>query len=181
MNICVYGAASPTIDKSFLDFGEELGLRMAQRGHNLVFGGGGAGMMGAVARGVYKGGTHILGVIPSFFNVDGVLFEHCDEQIFTETMRIRKKTLEDRSDAFIVTPGGVGTYDELFEILTLRSLGRHDKPIVILNLNGYYDKLLDMINYGVEEEFIKEKVMSKWLYVSTDVEDTLNYLESQVK
>ena len=69
----------------------------------------------------------------------------------------------------------------MFEILTLRSLGRHDKPIVILNLNGYYDKLLDMINYGVEEEFIKEKVMSKWLYVSTDVEDTLNYLESQVK
>lgn len=179
MNICVYGAASPTIDKSFIDAGEELGYEMAKRGHNLVFGGGGAGMMGAVARGVHKGGTHILGVIPSFFNVDGDLFEHCDEQIFTETMRIRKKTLEDRSEAFIVAPGGIGTYDELFEILTLRSLGRHDKPIVILNLGGYYDKLLDMINYGIEEEFIKEQVMSKWLFVTTDIKETLDFLEGK--
>lgn len=181
MNICVYGAASPTIDKVFIEEGERLGLLMSKRGHNLVFGGGGAGMMGAVATGVHKGGTRILGVIPSFFNVDGVLFEHCDEQIFTETMRIRKQVLEESSDAFIVSPGGVGTYDELFEILTLRSLGRHDKPIVILNINGYYDKLIEMINFGIDEEFIKKPVMSKWLYVTESVDDAIKFLEAEVK
>lgn len=180
MYICVYGAASPTIDKSFIKAGEELGREMAKRGHGLVFGGGGAGMMGAVARGVHSSGGHMLGVIPSFFNVDGELFKDCDEQIFTETMRIRKQIFEDKSDAFIVTPGGIGTYDELFEILTLRSLGRHDKPIVIFNLNGYYDKLIDMLSYGIKEEFIKENVLSKWLYVTDDVKSAVDYLENNI-
>ena len=90
---------------------------MADRGHNLVYGAGGQGLMGAVARGVHEKNGNIVGVVPSFFNVDGVLFGDCNELIFTETMRERKQIMEDRSDAFIMTPGGIGTFEEFFEIL----------------------------------------------------------------
>ncbi len=180
MNICVYGAASSEINKKFIQDGELLGREMAKRGYGLVFGGGANGLMGAVARGVKQENGNIIGVIPSFFNVDGALYEFCDEQVFTETMRIRKHNLEDRSEAFIITPGGVGTFDELFEILTLRSLGRHNKPIVIMNTLGYYDKLIDFLEFSIKEGFIRDDLHT--LYRVTDnVEDTLNYIDEELK
>ena len=107
----------------------------------LVFGGGAQGMMGAAARGVRDGGGSIIGVAPDFFDVDGVLFPDCTEFIYTKTMRERKQILEDSSDAFIITPGGFGTLDEFFEILTLKQLERHNKAIVVLNVAGYYDNI----------------------------------------
>ena len=180
MNICVYGAASEKINKNFIVEGESLGREMAKRGYGLVFGGGANGLMGAVARGVKENGGKIIGVIPSFFNVDGVLYEYCDEQIFTETMRIRKHNLEDLSEAFIITPGGVGTFDELFEILTLRSLGRHNKPIVIMNTDGYYDKLLDFLEFSINEGFIRYDLSTVY-HVTDNVEDTLNYIDKELK
>lgn len=139
MRICVYGASSDAIDSMFIRAGETLGERMAERGHELVFGGGAHGMMGAVARGMTKKGGRIIGVAPSFFQVDGVLYEQCDEFLYTETMRERKQLMEDRADAFIMTAGGIGTLEEFFEILTLRQLERHKKPIAVLNTDGYYD------------------------------------------
>ena len=120
MNICVYGAASSLIKESFIESGKELGRKMVERGHGLVFGGGSHGMMGAVAEGVFEKEGYILGVIPEFFNEAGteISCHNCSEYIYTDTMRERKKYLEERSDAFIVTPGGIGTLDEFFEILT---------------------------------------------------------------
>ena len=138
MNICVYGAASNLIDKTFLDAGEQLGEIMAKRNHSLIFGGGAEGMMGAVARGVERNKGKTIGISPTFFKVDGVLFDRCSEFFYTKTMRERKQLLEEKSDAFLVSPGGIGTYDEFFEILSLRQLGRHQKPIVLFNINGYF-------------------------------------------
>lgn len=179
MTICVYGAASNDIDERFLKAGEELGNRIAKDGNDVVFGGGASGLMGAVARGVKQQGGRIVGVVPSFFNVDGVLFEQCDEKLFTETMRIRKQTLEERSDAFIVTPGGIGTFDEFFEILTLRSLGRHNKPIAILNTLGYYDKLLDFLKGGEKMGFIRN-FANKLYFVSDSVEEIMDYINNNI-
>ena len=114
MKFCVYGASSDAIDSSYIEAGEKLGEGLALRGHGVVFGGGAAGMMGAVARGVYSGGGELIGVAPTFFNVDGVLYEHCTDFVYTETMCERKQIMEEYSDGFIVTPGGIGTYDEFF-------------------------------------------------------------------
>lgn len=182
MNICVYGAASDTIQKVFIEQGEALGRKMAERGHALVFGGGGGGLMGAVARGVHScGGVKITGIVPGFFtedgtHIDGLLFDNIDEYIETATMRERKGKLDEMSDAFIITPGGIGTYDELFEMLTLKNLGRHKKPMAVLNTDGYYDSLLTVIDKGIEAGFIKPKVRDL-LFVSDNVEKILDYIE----
>ena len=114
MVICIYGASSDQIDPAYLRAGEELGLAMARRGHSLVFGGGGHGLMGAVARGMTQGGGSITGVAPRFFNVDGSLYDGCTEFLYTDTMRERKALMEERADAFVMTPGGIGTYEEFF-------------------------------------------------------------------
>lgn len=177
MKICIYGAASNEIDKSFIHAGENLGRALAKRHHSLVFGGGAKGMMGAVARGAYEIGTKIVGIAPEFFNVDGALFEHCDEMMKTQTMRERKMLLEQHSDAFVVTAGGIGTFEEFFEILTLRSLDRHKKPISILNTNGYYDNLLEFLSVGVKQNFLREDNLNLY-FVSDDVDEILSYLEN---
>lgn len=177
MRICVYGAASNEIDKSFLEAGENLGREMAKRSHELVFGGGKNGLMGAAARGINEKGGHIIGIAPEFFNVDGALFEKCDEMIYTKTMRERKMLMEEKSDAFIVTPGGIGTFEEFFEILTLRSLDRHKKPIAIFNTNGYYDALLSFLENGVKENFLREDNL-RLFFVSENESEILSYLEN---
>ncbi len=179
MKICVYGAASDKIDKSFTDAAERLGEIMAERGHMLVFGGGDSGMMGGVARGVHKGGGRIIGVAPEFFNVDGILFESCDQWIRTETMRERKQAMEDESDAFVVSAGGIGTFEEFFEILTLKQLGRHEKAIVILNTNGYYDSMLTLLKEAADKNFLTQKCIELY-HVSNSPEEAVEYLESYV-
>ena len=141
MKICVYGASSNEIANGYLTHGKEMGIAMARHGHDLVFGGGNTGLMGAVARGVHCAGGKVIGVAPRFFNVDGILYPDCNEIIYTDTMRQRKEKMEQLSDAFLITPGGIGTLDEFFEIFTLRQLGRHRKPIALLNTNGYYQPI----------------------------------------
>lgn len=177
MKICVYGASSNIISADYISATEELGRQIGRRGHSLVYGAGAGGLMGAVARGVCETGGHITGVAPGFFNVDGVLFEHCDELIRTETMHERKKIMEDTSDAFIVLPGGMGTFEEFFEVLTLKQLGRHKKAIAILNLNNYYDPLDAMMENGISQGFMNRVCRS--LYRSFDSgEEVLDYFES---
>ena len=156
MKICIYGAASSEIDKKFIKAGEELGKSIATRGHSLIFGGGRGGMMGATARGVAEKKGEIIGIAPRFFEENNaeITFLECTKFIQTETMRERKKLLDECSDAFIVTPGGIGTFDEFFEILTLKQLGRHNKAIVVFNVDGYYDNLLSMLEYSIKEKFI---------------------------
>ena len=180
MNICVYGASSKTIDAQFTDAGHALGYLLAQHGYGLVFGGGDNGMMGAVARGTHDGGGRIIGIAPRFFNVDGVLYPHCDELIYTETMRERKQKMEDLSGAFIVSPGGIGTFEEFFEILTLKQLGRTQKPLVILNTAGYYDDMLNMMRHTVESNFMSAQTFDLIAVVNTP-EQAIDYIEHYVE
>ena len=157
MKICVFGAASHTIDKKYIEMVEKMGEEMAKRGHSLVFGGGANGLMGAAARGVKKGGGYILGVIPKFFEDESVeaVLEECDQLIEPDTMRERKQLMEDNAEAFIITPGGIGTFEEFFEILTLKQLCRHNKPIAIYNIDGYYNEILYAIEMATKKNFIR--------------------------
>lgn len=177
MNICVYGASSAEIDKKYIAAAENLGEEMAKRGHSLIFGGGATGLMGAVARGLDKKGGYSLGVAPTFFDKPGVLYENCSEFIFTETMRQRKEIMENRADAFVMTPGGIGTFEEFFEILTLKQLGQHNKPIAVLNTGGYFDALAKMLQNAVEQGFMKAGCLSLF-GMFEDAQELLNYIES---
>lgn len=176
MNICLYGASSDAINKTYIETVEKLGLEMAKRGHTLVYGAGERGLMGAAARGARDGGGRIIGVTPAFFNVDGVVFKDCTKLIETETMRERKQIMEHNADAFVMVPGGIGTFDEFFEILTLKQIGRHAKAIAILNLNGYFDEVFRLIQKGIDEKFMKDECheLLGWF---DDIYKLLDYLE----
>ena len=130
-----------------------------------------------VAGGVRSGGGRILGVAPRFFNVDGVLYDACTEFIYTDTMRERKQIMEDRSDAVIMTPGGIGTFEEYFEMLTLKQLGRHSRPIAVFNVGGYFDELLQMLEKAAREQFMQPAALSL-SRCFTDAEAMLDYIEA---
>ncbi len=179
MRIAVYGAASSLIDESYKEAGRELGRKIAEGGDSLVFGGGANGMMGAAAEGVYEKGGYILGVVPEFFKEAGVeiSFKNCSEYIYTDTMRERKKQMEENSDAFIISPGGIGTFDEFFEILTLKQLGRHNKAIAIYNINGFFDGLAESLYKMVKEQFITDDC-AELCSVFTDIDEMLEYIRN---
>lgn len=177
MRICLYGASSNQIDEKYIEQTEEFGRILATHGHSLVYGGGAQGLMGAAARGVHEKNGFILGIAPSFFQVDGILFDQCSEFIYTETMRERKQLMEENADAFVVTPGGIGTFEEFFEILTLKQLGRHEKPIVIYNILGYYDTMRLMMEEAIEKGFMKFTCRELCTFLDT-AQDVIHYLES---
>ena len=178
MRICVYGAASSTIDPRYIEAVELLGREMVKRGHSLVFGGGANGLMGAVARGVHSEGGHILGVIPTFFADEQIeaVFDACTELIEPETMRERKRIMEDNADAFIVVPGGIGTFEEFYEILTSKQLCRHNKPIALYNIMGYFNELCVMMEASVEKEFIREDCLELYK-ISENIDEIFGYIE----
>jgi len=180
MNVCLYGASSNEIDEKYIVATEALGEALAKAGHGLVYGAGGCGLMGAAARGMTRFGGHIVGVAPGFLNVDGILYERCDELVLTETMRQRKQIMEERSDAFIVTPGGIGTYEEFFEIYTLKQLGRHRKPIVLYNVDGFFDRLYEILQGLVADGFMKEVCLSLLSFANTP-EEVLAKLEEDAE
>ena len=179
MNICIYGSASNDIDRVYIEKTEELATILAKRGHSLVFGGGANGLMGAAARGFFSQNATITGVVPKFFNVDGILFENCNEMIRTDTMRQRKQIMDDMADAFITTPGGIGTYEEFFEILTLKQLCRHNKPIALYNFFGYYNELNATMLSAMEKEFIKHNCKELY-FISDDLQEIIDYLETPI-
>lgn len=176
MNICVFGASSNAIDPVYIEAGETLGRLMAERGHCLIFGGGQTGLMGAVSRGVHAKGGKSIGIAPTFFDIPGVLEENCTEFVFTETMRQRKDLMEKKSDAFIMTPGGIGTMEEFFEIFTLKQLQQHSKPIGILNVDGYYDKLIKMLMHTADKGFMEPSCVDL-LCISDDPVELLDLME----
>ena len=181
MKICVFGASSPSIDDEYIKKVEKMGTELAKRGHSLVFGGGKSGLMGAAARGFKSAGGQILGVIPKFFSGEMVetIYEDCDELLQPETMRERKQIMEDESDAFVIVPGGIGTYEEFFEVLTLKQLCRHNKPIVIYNINGFYDDIETSIKNAVDKKFIRKSCLE--LYDTTqDLDEIFRIIETPV-
>ena len=177
MKICVFGASSDIIEDKYIDASYKLGSEMAKRNIGLVFGGGNCGVMGASARGEYDNGGYILGVAPHIMKIHNLLFDNCTEFKHTETMAERKTFMEDHADAFIIAPGGIGTFEEFFEVYTLKQLGRHNKAIVIYNAYGYYDKLIDMLNHSVKENFLKEDSL-ELIAVFDKIEPMLDYIES---
>ena len=155
MNICLYGASSPALDRAYFDAAEEFGRLLAKNGHTLVYGGGAQGVMGAAARGAADAGGKITGIAPNFLNVDGILFDRCTEFILTDTMAERKAAMIAHADAFVMATGGFGTLEEFFEVLTLKQLGRHNPALAVLNTLGYYDAMQTMLDRTVEAHFAK--------------------------
>jgi len=178
MKITVYGAASNKIDESYIEEVEAFGRELVKKGHSLVYGGGAHGLMGAVARGVKEENGHILGIAPTFFfDVDGELFEKSDEFIYTESMRERKFLLEEHGEAFVVVPGGAGTFEEFFEALTLKQLKVHQKAIIIYNIDGYYDVMEQMLQQAIQKRFIRES-NTELYHIVTSAKEVFEYLDN---
>lgn len=177
MKICVFGAASSHIDQKYITEVENLGERLARMGHSLVYGAGGTGLMGAAARGFQRGGGRVFGVIPEFFREERIeqIYTECDEIKYTKTMSERKETMEDHADAFVIVPGGVGTYEEFFEVLTLKQLGRHGKAIVVFNIDGFYDGLQSFIDEAENRKFITFDPRAMYTVVD-DSDKVIEYL-----
>ena len=155
MRICIFGASGRELDARYYAEAEAVGRLIGENGDSIVFGGGAEGLMGACARGVSAAGGDVVGIAPRFFDEPGILYDKCSRMIFTETMRERKQRMQEESDACIVLPGGIGTLEEFFEILTLKQLGRMNKPIMLFNLNGYYDPLLRLLDETIAQGFMK--------------------------
>lgn len=156
---CVYGGAADKIDETIRNDIEKLGEIIAENGYSLVYGGGASGCMGAVANGVRKNHGYIMGITPHFIGEFEAIFD-CDDTVIVESMSERKTLMEKQSDIFFIAPGGIGTLDEFFQILVLKYLGQTTAPIVVLNLNGFYNSLLklidDLVAFGATSEKIYE-------------------------
>lgn len=183
MRICVFGASNSSIPAVYMDFAEELGIKLAKSNIGLVFGAGRTGLMGAAARGAFGFGGEIIGVIPKKLNVPGIFYENCTEIIETETMHERKSIMEGMSDGFIALSGGFGTIEELMEVITLKQLGYHDLPIVIVNVNGFYDNLLKQFASCVDEGFTNADYLGLFTVAKTvdeAITQVVNYRHSSM-
>lgn len=175
MNICLYGSGSRKIDNIYTDAAYELGCEIAKRGHTLVFGGGDTGMMGACAHGVQDNAGKTIGIAPEWINNFEPLCEKCSEFIYVDSMDERKKKFVENSDAFIISPGGIGTLDEFFEIITLKKLKQIDKPIIVFNIANFYDKMLEMIDDMGQKGFLYKQ--EKIFEIANTPEEVFEYLE----
>lgn len=179
MRVCIYGASSSTLDKIYYDEAEHLGELLARNGHGIAFGGGREGLMGAIARGMHANGGEITGIAPKFFDEPGILYENCTELLFTETMRERKQLMEEKSDACIVLPGGIGTFEEFFEILTLKQLGQSERAIVLLNTNGYFEPMQALLQHAADNGFMSKNCLELYSFAD-DPEGAVNALTNYV-
>jgi uncharacterized protein (TIGR00730 family) len=179
LKVTVYGAASNRIDDKYIKDGFELGKRLGERGHSMVFGAGSDGLMGAVARGFKSVGAFVHGVIPTFFEENGYekIFYEADKITYTETMAERKAIMEDNADAFVITPGGIGTYEEFFQIITLKQLGRHQKAIALFNSHGYFDDLKKLLEDAIGMGFVNNECKKLALFFD-DMDELIDYIEN---
>jgi uncharacterized protein (TIGR00730 family) len=168
--VTVYCSSSNKLAPAFTDAARELGAALAQNDWKLVYGGNAVGMMGVLADAVRSAGGKVVGVTPQLFIDKCVHDENCEELIVTRGMRDRKAEMEDRGDAFVALPGGLGTFEEFFEIVCGKQLAYHDKPIVLLNVAGYYDPLLAMIDHGAELHFIRPRARDRYFVANTVAE-----------
>lgn len=178
MHLTVFSSSSDAIDPAFFEVASELGREIARRGDTLVYGGGKIGLMGAMARAATEGGGKVIGVIPRYLVERGLDFSDCELHL-TRDLRERKAKMEALGDAFIVLPGGFGTLEELLEILTLKQLHQHQKAIVILNANGFFDPLLELFEHVFRQRFAKETTRALY-HFSTSVPDVFSYLDSYI-
>lgn len=174
--VAVFCGSSSGVNRNYRSEAEQVGRVLASRGIDLVYGGAKVGLMGAVADGVLAGGGHVTGVIPGFLRIREVVHEHLSELIVVDTMHQRKARQYELCDGVMVLPGGFGTMDELFEILTWGQLGLHRKPVGILNMNRYYHGLMEVIDNMVREGFLKQ-INRDMVMISERIEDLLAIME----
>lgn len=177
--ICVYSSSSDAVAESYFETARQLGQQIAQHHFTLIYGGAAIGLMGTVARAVHQESGRVIGVIPETLSRYNIAYEKADELIITQTMRERKTIMEEKADAFIALPGGFGTLEELLEIITAKQLQLHNKPIVIVNTNGFYTGLIDMFERIYEERFAKS--MHRQLYfIAITASQAIEYIRSYI-
>ncbi len=177
MNVCVYCSSSNHIDSVYPEVARTMGRLLAERGHALVYGGGNVGLMGVMARTLHERGGYVVGVIPEKLKAkEGVAYDVADELVVTETMRERKKIMYTRADAFAVLPGGYGTLEEFMEVLTLKQLGYHGRPIALVNTDGFFDPLLAFFDRLYEARFARTRG-DDLFHVAADPAGALDYIE----
>lgn len=157
LNICVFCGSSPGVDPAHIKLATDLGQQIASRGYSLIYGGGGLGLMGATARAARDGGAKVIGIIPHFLNAIERTIPDIEHE-FVDDMHARKIRMFDLADAFIVLPGGVGTLEEVIEVMSWQRLNLHDKPIVFLSDTGFWDKLIDVLNDIIKAGFAPESL-----------------------
>ncbi|RXF74808.1 TIGR00730 family Rossman fold protein [Hansschlegelia zhihuaiae] len=175
--VCVYCGSSAGSRPEHLAAAEAFGRLLAEAGVGLVYGGGDIGLMGAIARSTLASGGHVTGIIPQFLVDREVMLGDVQELVVTADMHERKRLMFERSDAFVALPGGVGTLEELVEQLTWAQLGRHDKPILIADLAGFWTPLISLLDHMAVEGFLRPGLDVPYL-VATRVEDILPALEA---
>ena len=167
MRVCVFAASSSRIDSAYLEAAGELGTVFAREGVHAVFGGGGIGLMGILADSMLAAGGKITGVIPEFMIDEGWGHAGVTDMIVTADMSERKKTIFAMSDAAVALPGGVGTLEELTEVITLKQLGQFNKPIIIVNVNGFYDHLIEFFEHMFRGNFRRLEHKDIWQIVTS--------------
>ncbi len=175
-NICVYCGSGSGANGEYAMAARILGKAMAASNIGLVYGGASIGIMGEVARAVRDNGGQVTGVIPHFLTKHEVVYDGAQELIFTETMQERKHIMAERSDAFVALPGGIGTLEELVEMMTLAQLERHRKPIVMASINNFWDPLIALFNHMRTEQFIRAEIPVAY-EVAHKAEDILPLIE----
>lgn len=177
MNICVFCSSSNGIDDVYFDNARDLGRLIGERGHGFVYGGSNVGLMEASALSAREAGADVVGVIPKAIEEKGLASTVASELIVTANMRERKYLLRKRSDAFVALAGGFGTLEELLEVITLKQLEYHMKPIVIMNTNGFYDPLIEQFERSYAENFAKD-VSRRLYFVTRSAEEAIDYIEN---
>ncbi len=175
--VCVYAASSNTLDGAYAEAARRLGVLLAQHGFALVYGGGNNGLMGVLAEAMHAEGGRITGVIPDKLHGLELAYDGCDELIVTHHLRERKAVMEARADAFIALPGGFGTLEEIMEIVTLKQLQYHHKPVMFLNVNGIFNGLVQFFDTLLREHFITQDHL-KLFHLLESPEAVLEFLES---
>jgi len=153
-SLCVYCGSRPGVHPAFAETARAVGEWIGQRGGQLVYGGGRNGLMGVVAEATLAAGGRVVGIIPKALVEKEWAHHGCTELHVVDTMHERKRMMAERADAFLALPGGIGTFEEFFEVWTWRQLGYHDKPVGLLNVGGYYDGLETFLRTGVEQQFM---------------------------
>jgi len=153
-SICVYCGSRPGVEPAFAEAARQVGLWIAQNKGQLVYGGGHNGLMGMMADACLQAGGRVIGVIPKALVEKEWAHTGCSELHVVENMHERKRLMAEHADAFLAMPGGIGTFEEFFEVWTWRQLGYHDKPVGLLNINGYYDSLLTFLSTAVQQGFM---------------------------
>lgn len=176
-NICVYCSSSSAVSQDYFREAFNMGKCIGENNYTLVYGGVSVGLMGEIAHSVYINGGKIISVIPESIKNKGITYDKADFIIYTKSLRERKAVMEYKSDAFIALPGGFGTLEEVMEILTLKQLQLHNKPVIFINTNGFYDNLLGFFNTIYKENFAKSVYQNLYSIVS-DAESAIKVLQN---